>query len=129
MKNLILKSALFLGAAAMIAQAQSVKVSVPFGFEATGKAMSAGDYSVTRIESNSPGTFVMRNTRTHDSVILRGTTQTPKEGSEAKLVFRAMEDGYYLTELWDGTSARTLTHPHGKNSILAAPRVAIAAHK
>ena len=133
MKHLILSSTLFLGAAVFGAQAQSIHATIPFDFEANGKAMPAGDYRVTQISSNTSAVFTMLNADTHESVLLAGKVAIANSDGPVKLVFNQLADGYYLTELWDGTTGRKLECPHGRSSIVAstkpATRVVIAAHK
>ena len=133
MKNLFLKSTLFLGVAVLSAQAQSITATIPFDFEANGKSMPAGEYKVMKSDSVNGGLFVMRGVDTHSSVLLNGHTPIANADGAVKLVFQRAGDGYYLTELWDGDQARTVASPKGRNSILAATkpvtRVAIAAHK
>ena len=132
MKNLILISTLFLGAAVLMgvtAQAQSLKISVPFGFEANGKSMPAGEYRVFKTESSGGGMYVMREVDAHESVLLNGKYPIANPRGDTKLVFAQLADGYYLTEVWDGSIGRALAAPHGRGSIVAAARVTIPAHK
>ena len=132
MKNLILKSTLVLGAAVLMgvsAQAQSLKISVPFGFEANGKSMPAGEYRLAEASSNGGGMFTMRGVDNHESVLLPGKYPIENRKGEAKLVFAQLADGFYLTEVWDGSIARAVAAPHGRTSIVAATRVTIPAHK
>src|SRR2546425_12886323 len=120
MKNLILKSTLFLGAAVLVgfsAQAQSLKVSIPFGFEANGKRLPPCEYSVMTTSSTNGGMYAMRNIETHEGVLLSGNHPIENTAGAAKLVFRQAADGYYLTEVWDGTLARAVQCPRGRNSI------------
>jgi hypothetical protein len=136
MKNLILKSTMFLSAAVLMgvgAQAQSLKVSIPFAFEANGKGMPAGDYDVHASSNMSSGIYTMRNKDTHESVLLISKVPIYTSSTTAKLVFLQAADGYYLTELWDGSMGRTLRAPRGRNSIVAttkpATRVVVLAQK
>ena len=130
MKNLILKSTLFLGAAVLMglgAQAQSIKVSIPFAFEANGKSLPAGEYTVREVSATNGGIFAMQNT--HDGMLLSGSHPISYNTSEAKLVFRQAADGYYLTELWDGSMGRAVRAPRGRNSVLATTKVVLNAKK
>lgn len=132
MKNLIMKSTLFLGAAVLMglgAQAQSIKVSVPFAFEANGKSLPAGEYTVNEISANAGGIYAMRNMDTRDSVLLPSTHPINYTTSETKLVFRQAADGYYLTEVWDGAMGRAVRAPRTRNSVLASTKVVISAKK
>jgi len=132
MKHLILTSTLFLGAAMLSAQAQSIRATIPFDFEANGKTMPAGDYKVEKISDNSGGLFTMRAVESSDSVLL--TSKIPIANSEGpvKFVFEMRADGYYLTQLWDGTMGRELAAPHGRSSVVASTKPAtrvVIAHK
>ena len=136
MKNLILKSTLFLGATVLMgisAQAQSIKVNIPFAFEANGKSLPAGEYSVRATSENAGGMYAMRNMDTREGVLLVGNHPISYTSAETKLVFLQAADGYYLTEVWDGAIGRAVQAPRGRNSILAstkpATRVAVNAHK
>ena len=132
MKNLILKSTMFLGAAVAMgfaAQAQSLKVSVPFAFEANGKSLPAGEYTIHEVTANGGGIYSMRNMDTRDGVLLSGTHPIAYNDAQTKLVFQQGADGYYLTEVWDGSMARAVRAPRGRNSILASTKVSIAARK
>lgn len=135
MRNLIVKSTMLLGAAVLMsfgADAQSLKVSVPFQFEANGKTLPAGQYSV-RMTSENAGIYSMRNMDTHEGVLLVTVHPIANSAGEAKLVFQQAVDGYYLAEVWTGDNARAVRSPRGRNSILAstkpATRIAIAAQK
>src|SRR5260370_35448953 len=101
MKNLILKSTLFLGATlamGLSAQAQSIKVSVPFAFEANGKSMPAGEYSVHEVTGNAGGIYSMRNRATRAGVLLMGKAPNSYTSTTTHLVFRKAPDGYKHTE-------------------------------
>jgi len=132
MKNLIMKSTLFLGATVLVglsAQAQSITVSVPFAFEANGKSLPAGDYVLRETSANAAGLYTMRNIETHEGVLLPGNHPITYTTSEAKLVFQQGAEGYVLAEVWDGSMARAVRAPRGRNSILASTKVAISAKK
>lgn len=132
MKNLIMKSTMLMGAALLMgigAHAQSMKIAIPFPFEANGKSLPAGEYDVRMTSVNGGGVYTMRNIGNHDGVLLMGTHSIANNRYEAKLVFQQAVDGYYLQEVWDGSSARAVRSPHGRNSIVAATRVVIAASR
>ena len=132
MKTLI-KAALFLTVAVITVRAQAIKATIPFEFEANGKTMPAGEYSVLKTTASSGGLFALRNIETHDSVLLSGRMPIADSEGPVKLVFDRAADSYYLTELWDGSMGRTLQCPRGRYSILAstkpATRVVVPAHK
>ena len=132
MKSLIMKSTMLMGAALLMgigANAQSLKVTIPFPFEANGKSLPAGEYNIHTTSVNGGGVYSMRNIANHDGVLLMGIHSIANSRSEAKLVFGQAVDGYYLQEVWDGTNARAVRSPHGRNSIVAATRVVIATSK
>lgn len=132
MKSLILKSTMFLCTAVVLmglaAQAQSLKFSIPFAFDANGKSLPAGVYTV-HPASDSTGVYVIRNNNTHEGVLLSTRMAISYGSTETKAVFRPAPGGYCLTELWDGSMGRALQTPKGRNSILAAPKVVINATK
>jgi hypothetical protein len=136
MKNLILKSTLFLSAAVLMglgAQAQNLKVSVPFAFDASGKSLPAGNYEVIQSRNISSGVYSMRNMATRDAVLLFSPNAIDYSRTAAKLVFLQAADGFYLTEIWNGSMGVAVRAPRGRNSILASTkpvtRVVIAAQK
>ena len=132
MKNLIMKSTMLMGAALLMgigANAQSLKVSIPFPFEANGKSLPAGDYNIRMTSVNGGGVYAMRNMGNHDGVLLMGTHSITNSRYETKLVFAQAVDGYYLQEVWDGSGARAVRSPHGRSSIVAATRVVLASSK
>jgi hypothetical protein len=131
MKNLILKSTMFLGVAVLMAfhaQAQTINVSIPFAFDATGKNMPAGEYRVS-LTSSPSGLYVMRNLETRDSVALSATHTIASSGGSAKLVFMQGVDGYHLIEVWDADNGRAVSCSRCKSSFLAGARVVIGPKK
>lgn len=133
MKNMILKSTLFLGAALAMglhAQAQSTRMNIPFAFEATGKSLPAGEYNVSSV-GNMDSVYAMMNVRTHDSVLLSGRQTIGVSQETPRLIFDRTGDGYYLTEYWNGSVGKKLACPRPKGAFLAATksatRVTIAA--
>ncbi len=131
MKNLILKSTMFLGVAVAMtlhAQAQTVKVSIPFAFDATGKNLPAGDYMVT-VTSAQSGLYNMKNLATGDAVLLSATRTIASSGGSAKLVFLQGVDGNHLIEVWDADQGRAMSCSRCKNSFLAGARIVIGAKK
>ncbi len=131
MKNLILKSTMFLGVAVLMAfhaQGQTINVSIPFAFDATGKNLPAGEYLVS-VTSGQSGIYTMRNLATRDSVLLSARQTIANSGGSAKLVFMQGVDGYHLIEVWDADNGRTVSCPRCKSSILAGARIVIAPKK
>lgn len=133
MKNLILTAALFLGVAAIAAQAQSMKATIPFGFEANGKMMPAGEYTLAHTSALNGGVYAMRSMDLRASTLLAGVEPITNSDGRMKLVFDRGAEGYYLSEVWDGSVAHTIRRPRGRNSILAstkpATRVVVPAHR
>jgi|SRR5579884_522881 len=129
MKTLILTSTLFLSAAVMSVQAQSIRATIPFAFEANGKSMPAGDYRMDRASQLNGGLYTMKTEHGGTSVLLPIKQNIADSAGPVKLVFQQRADGYYLTELWDGDAGRTVASPHGRNSVVAATRVVVLAHK
>ena len=132
MKNVILTATLFLGAAVMSVQAQTITATVPFDFEANGKSMPAGEYKMYKTSAVNGGLFVMRTADGSSSVLLPTKTKISDSEGPVKLVFNQRAGGYTLSELWDGSMGRTIETPRGRSSILAATKpathVVIAAH-
>jgi hypothetical protein len=131
MKSLILKSTMFLGAAAIIglgAQAQTLHADIPFEFHANGKSMPAGSYVITTASTSNNTVYTMKNAGAHAGVIVNALrTIHENENGPVRLVFDRAADGYYLTEMWDTESGRALASPRGKSSFVADARVSINA--
>jgi hypothetical protein len=130
MKSLILKSTMFLGAAVLMglgAQAQVLRATVPFEFNANGKTMPAGDYIISTA-TQSGGVYVMKNPSERASVIVNSTGAIHEAANgPTKLVFDRALDGYYLTEMWDGSAGHALRCPRTRSAFVAGARIIIAA--
>lgn len=101
MKNIarLLTAAAFvvtLGAVPSFAQTATVlKADVPFSFAVRGKAMPAGEYTIT--ENSGSALLVVRNTETEQSVsVMAGWTAKHDGAAESRLVFRVAGNQHHL---------------------------------
>jgi hypothetical protein len=103
LKRLIMLS-VFSVLAAVSAHAQAAKpftVTIPFNFYVGGKALTAGQYTVTRSTETTNEGLVIRGTDGRAAVfVLTSGIQTPEVQKQSKLVFRRYGDQYFLGEVW-----------------------------
>jgi hypothetical protein len=86
-----------LGSAALFADPGDAVATVPFAFQAAGKTLPAGKYTIKRDERTSMTT--MRNDADGHSIILLTSALQCHAGAAPKLVFNRGGDGYELSEL------------------------------
>lgn len=86
-----------LGSAALIADPGDAVAKVPFAFQAAGKTLPAGTYTVKRDERNSITTI--RNAADGHSILLLTSPLQCKAGDGPKLVFNAGGEGYELSQV------------------------------
>jgi len=86
-----------LGSAALIADPGDAVAKIPFAFQAAGKTLPAGKYTIKRDERTSMAT--MRNDADGHSVILLTSPLQCKAGGAPKLLFNREGEGYQLSEL------------------------------
>jgi hypothetical protein len=111
-KNMMIAAAALVVAAG-VAQAQTIKVEVPFSFRAAGTVMPAGKYWVGRSAVGVP-IFQLINMDTHRSILaVPYETSDQKPGSpEASLTFECSGAHCALVKLANGTGkAYGFQHP------------------
>ncbi len=97
---------LLTAAAVMPARAEALRASVPFGFEAAGVALPAGDYQI-RIDTQArQAIFVAPSGSSHRVFISSDSVKLANAG-EGLLKFYRSGDAWHLSELKSpGTSVR-----------------------
>jgi hypothetical protein len=73
-------------------------VSIPVEFEAHGRVLPAGPYSLKPLDV--PGMIVLMNDDNGQSIFLHAFIPTAGVGHESKLVFRRYDNTYFLAEIW-----------------------------
>jgi hypothetical protein len=107
-------------AACLPAVAQSgMKINVPFGFVAAGKAMPAGEYTVDKTFPNNSYAWTL--TSNNRSMMM---LTNPAESREAKhnlsMVFLNQGGKYFLAEIWlTEHTGRTVLQSHVKQTLVA----------
>jgi hypothetical protein len=115
--NLMLATAALL-VASTAASAQTLKASIPFGFQAYTKAMPPGTYEVSRVFGGA--VFLLRNIEAGKSVVLAAGA-----GHDAPITwvhtglptlgFSCGESGCVLRQIWTGKSAAAYEFQTPKN--------------
>jgi hypothetical protein len=93
-----------IGAKAQSRNRQQLIAQVPFAFNAGGKTLPAGEYTVT--VSNPASDRNVLQVRRSDgsvSVMLQTTDVIGKSNANAKLMFRRYGDQYFLSQAWMAT--------------------------
>jgi hypothetical protein len=92
------------------AQQGAIQVNVPFSFEAAGKTMPAGEYSVR--PNSLTGESIRSIARTDGKESIMVTTLAVERNGKpvsARLVFHRYGNSYFLAEIWTGqTQGRRL---------------------
>jgi len=99
-----------IGLAAALADAQTVKVKVPFDFNVGNTSLQAGDYFVHKaIPHANPNVLQFRDSAGRTLALSMGTqVETINPVKEPKLVFHKYGNRYFLTQVWlDAGSAGT----------------------
>ena len=91
-----------LAATATYAQSNMRLVAhIPFDFQAGGKVLPAGDYSVTQITQGSSGVLVRSEDGDSAVIVLSNGTEAKANQSErARLDFHRYGDQYFLATVW-----------------------------
>lgn len=89
-------------AACLPAQAQDIaRFKVPFDFTVRGTHLSAGEYIVSKVLSDSDIGWKIQNVVTSDGcTILTNSVQSPMDAHKISMVFRSHEGHYSLYQFW-----------------------------
>ena len=104
------------------AQQLVAKVQVPFQFQAAGKTMPAGDYTVATNVAN--GLVSMADVTGHKALLPGKRIEPLQEDQKARLVFQRTGEKYSLTTIWTGPGRLGYEVPAAKKA--AGERVEIA---
>ncbi len=86
--------------------------SVPFGFYAGDKAMTAGSYQV---KPNDGSVEILQNVDTDAAAFLLEAVRVQVDNASGpKLVFEKCGNEYFLIQIWDGTSDTGIQIPRSK---------------
>jgi len=112
MKRTLLALAMTLVSAAAVpvlyAQSAASTFVVPFGFEARGKQLEPGTYSLYRVTSNA----LRMSKRGGGSIILTMPAVAETRNLEhSRLVFHRYGDEYFLSQVWDSDAQRVVSYP------------------
>jgi hypothetical protein len=97
----ILVLSLLLVAGSAFAQTINVRSNIPFSFNAGGKSMPAGQYSIKTIGTADSKTLALRGSEP-GAVMLLSANSAAKldEADSTKLVFHVYGSEYFLSEIW-----------------------------
>jgi hypothetical protein len=85
---------------ALAAQAQTIKVSVPFDFSAGLTTLPAGDYVVSK-PGASQGVLQLRSDDGRSSAfVLTSSAQSRSINEQSKLIFHRYGNQYFLSQVW-----------------------------
>jgi hypothetical protein len=113
--------------------AQQIRVNVPFEFQAAGKTMPAGEYSV-RPDSLTGDTIrsIARADGKETIVVTTFSVDRNSKPVSARLIFHCYGNAYFLAQIWAGeTQGRQLNESSREKelAIMSEPQVvAILAH-
>ena len=103
----VLVLSLLLVAGSAFAQTISIKSNIPFSFNAAGKSMPAGQYSIKTLGTSSSKSLVLQGSEP-GAVMILGANSSEKmvAADETKLVFHVYGSEYFLSEIWvEGSTA------------------------
>jgi hypothetical protein len=103
--KLAIASAVIALAYVSTANAQSMRVSVPFGFRAAGQSLPAGTYKVELSQQNQRVTLTQLEGNAGCFAPIRAYT-APSATEQAKLVFNRYGNSYFLTRVSAAGSSR-----------------------
>jgi hypothetical protein len=104
----ILIATAVIGISAGVASAEDLKAKINFPFEANGKLMQPGSYSVEKI-SGTHAVYKIGNM--HGGAMFNGAApSTTPAGERPRLVFTCTADGCALTQLWTSTVRYRVPH-------------------
>jgi len=97
----VLVLSLLLVAGSAFAQTISIKSNIPFSFNAAGKSMPAGQYSIKTLGTSSSKSLVLQGSEP-GAVMILGANSSEKmvAADETKLVFHVYGSEYFLSEVW-----------------------------
>lgn len=86
-----------LGSLVLSAQDQKEKATIPFAFEASGRILPAGDYTVS--EMSARGVFTLRNTE-GDALFVNAPKNDTGDAEHPRLVFNCYGNDRILSQIW-----------------------------
>lgn len=101
-----------------------LRATVPFDFEADGKAFAAGSYEITQLE---PNYLVLRNVKNHSSALehtAQGGIDSQARGRNV-LVFHSIQGHYFLAQVAtesSSTAYQLSVSEHEKEMAKATPK-------
>ncbi len=87
-----------MAAAASARTAGSMRIHVPFDFNAGGKQLHAGSYTVRRVRADAEGALLIRSEDGREAAVVL-TSAGAAPGSRAALSFRQYGEQYFLAEV------------------------------
>lgn len=91
---------IMLTASAVYAQNQTLKVNVPFNFEAQGKTLLAGEYSLSSRDDQKVSWLIDgKSNKNSKTFVLANTVESVNQGNGKGLSFRKYGDRYFLATI------------------------------
>ena len=97
----ILVLSLLLVAGSAFAQTINLRSNVPFSFNAAGKSMPAGQYSIKTLGVSDGKSLALQGSEPGAVMILSANSSEKRNAADAtKLVFHVYGSEYFLSEIW-----------------------------
>jgi hypothetical protein len=102
---LLVMAAMFVFSASAAAQSHG-KANIPFDFKVGNTTLSAGEYTIERVSTNSHELLALRDSTGARRAIVNGVrAETLDKYSEPRLVFTKYAQGNLLSEIWLSTES------------------------
>lgn len=118
-----------LGSLVLSAQEKKETATIPFAFEASGRILPAGDYTVS--EHSARGVFVLRNTE-GDALFVNAPMNDKGAADNPRLTFNCYGNDRILSEIWtdDGSGySVTSSKKYLKRRMQMAALVSVSLHR
>ncbi len=118
-----------LGSLVLCAQEQKETASIPFAFEASGRILPAGDYTVSELQSR--GVFTLRNTE-GDALFVNAPKNDTGAAEHPRLVFNCYGNDRILSQIWtdDGDGYSVLSaKKYQKRQMHMSALVSVSLHR
>ncbi len=119
-----------LGSLVLSAQGQRETATIPFAFEANGRILPAGDYSVS--EHSARGVFLLRN-KEGDALFVNAPLSDSEAAANPRLVFSCYGNDRILSQIWtdagNGYSITSAKERSLKRRMQMAALVSVSLHR
>jgi hypothetical protein len=101
------------------AQAQQLRLNIPFDFSVKGKTLPAGHYIARRLGNIDDSVWTIESDRA-SAMFLTNPVESPRVSHNLSLIFLKSGDQYSLLQIWDGEHfGRELLRSNVKQTMVA----------